>query len=149
MTLKLAEFLPYRLSVLTNRVSDLVAAAYAQPHGMSRAQWRVVAMLGEQTGQTSTEIAQATAQDKVTVTRAVQALINERYVQRQASQDDGRVSHLKLTAKGRRAYADIAPAALSCERALLKSLSATERRQLDTLLEKLAARARDMHDHTR
>lgn len=146
MRLKLAQFLPYRLSVLTNRVSNLVAGAYAEPHGMSRAQWRVLAVLGEQDGLTATEIAESTAQDKVTVTRAVQALIADGRVQRRASQDDGRVSHLRLTKKGRRTYADVAPAALSCERALLKSLSATEQRQLDTLLEKLSARAREIQN---
>ena len=141
MPLRLATFLPYRLSVLTNRVSDLVARAYTDLHGLSRAQWRVLAVLGELDGQTATEIAQATAQDKVTVTRASQALITAGLIHRRASQDDGRVSHLSLTAKGRRIYADVAPVALSYERALLKSLSATERRQLDTLLQKLSARA--------
>lgn len=144
MNLKLSRFLPYRLSVLTNRVSDLVAAAYSRPYGMSRAQWRVLAVLGEQNDLTATEIAEATAQDKVSVTRAVQALIVAGQAQRRASQDDGRVSHLRLTRKGQKTYADVAPAALACERALLKSLSATERRQLDTLLEKLSARARDL-----
>jgi len=139
--LKLAEFLPYRLSVLTNRVSGLIASAYADRFGINVCHWRVIAVLAEQPGMSATQVAERTAHDKVSITRAVQFLTRNGFVRRRASQTDGRVSHLMLTAKGDRVCAEITPKALACEKALLAALSRDERRQLNAILEKLATRA--------
>ncbi|MEM7283877.1 MAG: MarR family winged helix-turn-helix transcriptional regulator [Pseudomonadota bacterium] len=135
--LRLATFLPYQLSVTTNKISDLIGRAYVDILSLSRAQWRVLAVLGEEAGLTSSQVAAKTAQDKVTVTRAVKGLIADGHVRRQASQSDGRVAHLNLTAKGRRAYDQVAPAALQYEKALLSALTQSERKQLTQILSKL------------
>ena len=71
--MKLHEFTPYRLSVLTNRISNLIARAYTDRFGISIPQWRVIAVLGEESGITATEVVQRTAMDKVAVSRAVRA----------------------------------------------------------------------------
>ena len=136
-TLRLKDFLPYQLSVTTNKISHLIAQAYEPSLALSRAQWRVMAVLGEESGISASEVAQRTAQDKVTVTRAVKGLINNGWVKREASQSDGRVAFLKLTAKGRRSYEQVAPKVMQYERRLLKALSSTERRQLTAILSKL------------
>ena len=65
--MKLHEFTPYRLSVLTNRISGLIARASTERFGISIPQWRVIAVLGEQNGITATEVARRTAMDKVAV----------------------------------------------------------------------------------
>lgn len=135
-SLELAEFLPYRLSVVTNKISDLIAKSY-ESLGLSRAQWRVIAVLGEQPGLTASAVAERTAQDRVTVTRAVKGLVQNKLLQRQASQDDGRVAYLRLTAKGLRAYKKVVPSALAFEQALTQALSSKERQQFDKTLEKL------------
>jgi len=43
--LLLENFLPYRLSVLTNLVSSAIAGAYRERFGLSIPEWRVVAVL--------------------------------------------------------------------------------------------------------
>ena len=143
-TLRLKEFMPYRLSVLTNRISDLIARVYVQRFDIGVSHWRVIAVLGEEPGISATQVAARTAQDKVTVTRAVQYLVEKGLVRRRASQTDGRVSHLVLTARGQRVCAEITPAALSCEQSLLAALSPEERRQLDVIVGKLMRRVAEL-----
>lgn len=138
--MKLHEFTPYRLSVLTNRISSLIARAYTDRFGISIPQWRVIAVLGEESGITATEVAQRTAMDKVAVSRAVQGLVKAGRVRRLASQQDGRVAKLRLTAKGQRIYNEITPLALGYEDAVLEPLTRVERGYLDAILRKLSRR---------
>jgi DNA-binding MarR family transcriptional regulator len=138
--MKLHEFTPYRLSVLTNRISSLIARAYTERFGISIPQWRVIAVLGEQSGITATEVARRTAMDKVAVSRAVAGLVAGGQVRRTASQQDGRVAKLTLTAKGRRIYDEITPFALRYEAAVLDPLDPSERGSLDAILAKLSVR---------
>lgn len=138
--MKLHEFTPYRLSVLTNRISSLIARAYTDRFGISIPQWRVIAVLGEESGITATEVVQRTAMDKVAVSRAVQGLVKAGRVRRLASQQDGRVAKLRLTAKGQRIYNEITPLALGYEDAVLEPLTRVERGYLDAILRKLSQR---------
>lgn len=140
-TLRLRNFLPYRLSVLSNTVSGKIANLYDREFGLSIWQWRVMAVLGENAGITATEIGQVTAMDKVAVSRAVSGLIDSGHVSRKASPDDGRRSILSLTAKGKGVYDKIVPIALGAERDLVETLSADEQDQLARLMEKLARTA--------
>jgi DNA-binding MarR family transcriptional regulator len=140
-TLHLREFLPYRLSVLSNTVSGKIADLYDREFGLSVWQWRVMAVLGENAGITATEIGQVTAMDKVAVSRAVSSLIDSGHVWRKASPADGRRSILSLTTKGEVVYDKIVPIALNAERDLLETLSPSEREQLAHLMEKLARTA--------
>ena len=48
--LNLEEFLPYRLSVLSNTVSRGIAAAYVDRFGLSIREWRIIAVLGRYPG---------------------------------------------------------------------------------------------------
>ena len=42
----LETFLPYRLSLLSNTVSEGIATRYRTDHGLSMTEWRVLAILG-------------------------------------------------------------------------------------------------------
>src|SRR5260370_34702579 len=44
--LELERFLPYRLSVLTNRISTAIARVYVRRFGLTVPEWRVMAVLG-------------------------------------------------------------------------------------------------------
>ena len=63
--LELERFLPYRLSVLTNRISDAIARQYSERFDLTAAEWRVMAALGNTPGLSSSEVAARTAMDKV------------------------------------------------------------------------------------
>ena len=138
--LHLEHFLPYKLSVLTNRVSDAIARHYSERFNLSVPEWRVMAVLGGTSNLSAREVAGRTAMDKVQVSRAVASLIDARRVQRQSDPQDGRITRLSLTAKGRAIYEEIVPLALHLEAVLLSALSAEEKSQLDRLIEKLSRR---------
>jgi DNA-binding MarR family transcriptional regulator len=138
---RLGRFLPYRLSVVTNLVSRGFAERYSAEFGISIPEWRVMAVLGERAPVSSFEICGATAMDKAKVSRAVSAMIDKSLVRKAAHPEDQRLLRLSLTAKGRRVYDAIIPRARELEAELMAGLGETERAQLDTLLEKLHARA--------
>lgn len=138
-TLKLAEFLPYRLSVLSNIISRSIAEIYDREFGLNIWQWRVMAVVGETSGVSATYVTQRTAMDKVAVSRAVSGLIELGYLTREASSTDARRSVLTLTKQGRNIYRQIVPLALGYEKDLLKEVDESELENLQVALSRLAA----------
>jgi DNA-binding MarR family transcriptional regulator len=139
--LVLDKFLPYRLSVLSNRLSAAIAESYSRRFGLSIPEWRVIAVLAVHPGVSAAEVAERTAMDKVAVSRAVRRLLATGRARRETAAGDRRRSVLELTAEGRRIYRRITPALRNYEAALLAGLSAREQRQLDALLQRLEQRA--------
>ncbi len=139
--LRLETFLPYRLSIASNRVSDLVAEAYDRLFGLSIPEWRVIAVLGEAAPLTQLAIVRQTVMDKMTVSRAVRPLVERGLIHRAPHAGDKRSSLLSLSDAGRTLYESVAPAALAMETALLEEFSAEEIRSLDASLRKMEAAA--------
>jgi DNA-binding MarR family transcriptional regulator len=142
--LVLEDFLPYRLSILSNRVSRAIAARYAKAFDLTIPEWRVIAVLGRRPGLTAKEIAEATEMDKVAVSRAVAKLVSARRVRAMADAEDARRQRLHLTAQGEDVHARIAPMALASEQRLLSALDTRERAQLDELMERLLESAKKL-----
>lgn len=135
--LALETFLPYRLSILSNRVSRAIARRYAEAFDLTIPEWRVIAVLGRRPGLTASEIADMTDMDKVAISRAVARLAEAGRIAAKPDPADARRQRLSLTAAGARVHARIAPMALECERRLLANLSARERAALDDLIDRL------------
>ena len=141
--LVLDRFLPYRLSVASNVVSQVIGRAYESSHGLSMQEWRVIAVLGEAEHLTQQGIVAKTKMDKVTVSRAARSLEERGIVRREANEDDARSLWLSLTAEGRRIYVKVVPAAVELEREVLREFTAKEVASLEALLvrvEEAAAR---------
>lgn len=137
--LDLEHFIPYRLSVLSNRISRAIAAGYRERFGLSVTEWRVMAVLGRDAGLSASEVAQRTAMDKVAVSRAVATLLERSLLERRMADDDRRRSVLGLSSQGRSVYGEVAPMALAFEARLLDGVSQTERDALFALLDRLDA----------
>lgn len=135
--LDLEHFLPYRLSVLSNRISQDIARLYAQRFGLGITEWRVLAVLGRHSGLSAREVAERTAMDKVAVSRAIASLQAAGRIERETHGDDRRRSMLRLSAAGEAIYAEVAPLALDYQRRLLEGLAADERAALDRLLTRM------------
>jgi DNA-binding MarR family transcriptional regulator len=142
--LVLEDFLPYRLSILSNRISRAIAARYADVFGLTIPEWRIIAVLGRRPGLTAKEIAEATEMDKVAVSRAVAKLVEARRVRADADRDDARRQLLNLTREGEAVHARIAPIALESEQKLLTALNTRERETLDALLDRLLEAAKSL-----
>ena len=139
--LRLDDFLPYRLSVAANAVSDVVASSYQSRFGLSIPQWRLMAVLGEDGPMTPQALCARTVMDKVTVSRAAAALHERKLVERAPNASDGRSHRVGLSATGQDLYAQIAPLALAHEAGLLKTFTPFERATLQNLLRRLQAAA--------
>jgi DNA-binding MarR family transcriptional regulator len=139
--IELERFLPYRLSVLTNVVSGAIAAEYQQRFGLGIPEWRVVAVLARHPGLSAAEVATFTRMDAVAVSRAVARLARTGRLRRSVAAEDRRRSVLRLSQAGESVYRRIAPLALGYERELLACLDAREVAALDSIVEKLTARA--------
>lgn len=135
--LELERFLPYRLSVLSNRVSGMIARIYTERFALGVTEWRVMAVLGRYPDLSANEVAQRTAMDKVAVSRAVARLIESGRLQRDTHGDDRRRSVLRLSEGGYKIYDEVAPLALAFERRLLGDMSDEERAMLFRLLDRL------------
>ncbi|MCW0232614.1 MAG: MarR family winged helix-turn-helix transcriptional regulator [Ferrovibrio sp.] len=136
-SLHLEKFLPYRLSVVTNRISGALSRHYADRFGIGIPEWRVIANLGRTPGLTANAVVERSAMDKVTVSRAVAALEAKGLLTRERDAGDKRKSRLTLSTRGQTVYAEIAPLALGFERDLLTALTADETAQLDRIIDKL------------
>ena len=140
--LELDRFLPYRLSVLSNRISQDIARVYGERFGLNVTEWRILAVLGRYPDLSATEVAERTAMDKVAVSRAVTSLLASGRLKRRLHGQDRRRSLLQLSAKGYRVYDEVAPLALDYERRLLDGLKVDERAALDRLLSRMEERER-------
>ena len=135
--LELEHFLPYRLSVLSNRISQEIAGLYAERFALNVTEWRLLAVLGRYPDLSATELAERTAMDKVAVSRAVASLVADGRLTRKVDGDDRRRARLRLSAKGYRIYDEVAPLALQYQQRLLAALSGEDRAILEALLSRL------------
>ena len=139
--LRLENFLPYRLAVLSNTVSTTVARAYDKRFSVSIPEWRVIAVLGRFPGLSAVEVAERTLMDKVAVSRAVTKLIKNGRIDREFADADKRRSILNLSEDGKTLHDEIAELALQFERDLLEGFSTEEIDDLNKIMERLLARA--------
>ena len=132
--IKLEEFLPYRLSVLSNTVSNAIADAYKGRFGLSIPDWRVMAVLARLPGSSAQELVRWTRMDKVAVSRGVSRLLERGLLQKLMSTQDRRRSELRLSAQGEQVYREIMPMARGYEASLLENISVEHRQLLDEIL---------------
>lgn len=137
VTLKLDSFLPYRLSVTSNRVSSTIASAYNAQFGLRIPEWRLVCLLAEFGQMSQQAMCGRTQMDKVTVSRAAISLFDRSLVTRTPNPDDQRSHLLDLSGEGWALYRRIAPQALEFEWRIFSSLSPDEQTLLRQMLERV------------
>ncbi len=141
-SLRLDDYLPYRLSVAANEVSRLISRAYQDRFDLTIPQWRLIAVLAEGGPMTPQDICIRTAMDKVAVSRAARDLAQTGHAEAAPHPRDGRSHLLDLTLQGRDLYARIAPLALALEAELLGGWAGTAIEGLKADLVRLQETAR-------
>ena len=143
----LEQFLPYRLSVLANTVSQGIAASYRDEHGISVIEWRILAVLGRYPGLTASEVTDRTAMDKVAIHRGVKSLLEKDLLMRETDPADRRRQCLLITpGKGRTVLNKVVPRAEKFECRLLEALSPEESQSFFEILEKLQKAAAELNE---
>ena len=142
---RLADFLPYLLSVTSNAVSGRIAQEYRSRFGLKVPEWRVMAVLGDSGPMTQRQLTAFTLMDKVAVNRACKELEERGLASREPNAKDGRSHLLELTAAGREMHGEIMPLALEMERRLFSTFTEDEVEAFRSLLERVKEEVRDLH----
>src|SRR5689334_9121666 len=142
-SLKLEEFLPYRLAVLSSMVSRAVAPVYAR-HGLNLGEWLVLMSLGEFGPMTAKAVGTRNRMHKTKVSRALAALLERGIIGRAPNHIDLRQSFLSLTPLGKGLYEEYAPQIAKVARSLEDAVPAADRAALERCLIKLTARSEQL-----
>src|SRR5579885_875277 len=136
----ISRFTPFRLSVLSNRMTRAVAQVYMKRYRLSAPEWRTMAVLGLLGAMTANAVVEHTSMDKVRVSRTVTRLLRTGHITRRTDPLDRRRAILELTAKGLGVYRQIAPRALAVESEMLQDLTDSERSAFESAIGKLERR---------
>lgn len=135
--IKLATFLPYRVSMLSSKLSNSFAKVYSDKYQLTVPQWRVIVHLAEKKTLTAKEICIEAGLDKSTTSRAVKQLLDIEIIIGKQAKTDKRATELALTAKGNTLYQELSNDAAKWQETLFKSLSSEEQTVLFSILQKL------------
>lgn len=135
----LSSFLPYRLAVLSQRVSHRLSLEYGRTHGLSVPEWRVLVHLSGCEKVSVREIHSCVNLEKPAVSRAVTKLEEARLVRKVPDKLDSRLVRISLTEQGLAALEDILPKAMAVEAELLQALSDEELASFGDAIEKIHA----------
>jgi len=137
LPLDLKKFLPYRLSVLEQRISKTIAQKYTKQFGLSRIEWRVMSTLAMFEGISAKQICQFTRMEKMQVSRAINGLTQKQLINQKVSPNDQRINLLTLTGKGLSIYQLIVPLVVEEEKKIFEPFNEKELQQFHQLINKL------------
>ncbi|MDM0012010.1 MarR family winged helix-turn-helix transcriptional regulator [Variovorax sp. J22P168] len=136
-SLALEEYVPYKLALLSSRLSHGLESACERECGISRTDWRVLASIAQQEGCPAASLVDPHIMDAVAVHRAVRRLETAGLVVAKAVEADRRMRLLMTTASGRKVYETLVPYALELEERMLSALPESNRAQFAASLGKL------------
>ena len=140
----LERFAPYRLSILSNRISGIIAATYKDRFALSTIEWRIMAVLGEYPGLSGEEVSVKTQIEKSILSRAIQKLLKRHLVERSTDPDDRRRKILTLSVLGLDIYSQIVPMSLEYEEKIMACFNQQERNQFSAYIDRLYAHAKSI-----
>ncbi|MCF6219947.1 MAG: MarR family transcriptional regulator [Robiginitomaculum sp.] len=139
----LETFLPYRLSILSQTISGLVAREYESKFGLSMNQWRCLVIIHAHQPVTAKEIAPLTLLDKMAISRAIK-ILEKRKLIKTSKGKDARSRMLNLTHVGNKIYEEVIPIAQKYETSLLSSLTDKQQSALKAIINQLLQEAREL-----
>ena len=98
VVMDLSSFLPYRIAVLSESVSQCIAQVYRERFGLTRDEWRVLAALADAGKVKTSAVIASTTLEKMQVSRAVSRMERDGLLERLPDPDDGRGWLLRLHA---------------------------------------------------
>ena len=137
----ITDFLLYRLHRVLATAGALVTRMCELEFGVTRREWRVLAMVAVHGPVGSAELAQLSQLDRPTTSKAVSGLVAKSLIQRKARAGDARFNKLALTETGADLYRRMFPAIRAVSRNVLSPLAADEVALLDSMLIRLQQHA--------
>lgn len=128
------------LGYLVNRAARSMAHELAQelrPAGIGIGQWAVLLFLWAGDGMSQAELSRVVAIEPPTMVRTIDRMVRDGLVMRVPDPDDGRLTRIYLTERGRSLRDELVPKAIAVNAATLGRLTPAEGRTLQRLLGKL------------
>jgi DNA-binding MarR family transcriptional regulator len=141
---KLEDFIPYKLAVVANRVSQSIGRLFETRFNIQVPEWRIMMALYAYGDLVFNEVVERTSMDKARVSRAQRRLVDLKIIESFGDVSDGRKVILSLTAAGAKICEEILPEAAKREAWFLEALDDHEHRQLDVILDKLMKRSLEL-----
>jgi DNA-binding MarR family transcriptional regulator len=84
-------YVPYQLALLSSRLAAELESVYRELYGLSRTEWRALALIGETEGCAAAALVERSTMDVVAVHRAVKRLLELGFVERDTAAHDRRL----------------------------------------------------------
>jgi DNA-binding MarR family transcriptional regulator len=130
------------LGYLVNRAARSMAHQLAwelRPAGIGIGQWAVLMFLWARDGMSQAELSRVVAIEPPTMVRTIDRMARDGLVTRVPDPDDGRLTRIYLTERGRTLRDELIPKAIAVNAATLARLTPAEGRTLRRLLGKLVS----------
>lgn len=141
----LDDLLNYRLARLHALSGAPVVRLCEGRYGITRREWRLLALLAAQGATSPSELAERAHLDRARTSRAIGSLAAKALVQRVARPGDARRAVVQVTARGQSLYDEMFPQVAAINRAVLAALDDALLAALDLALDRLTARAGAMN----
>ncbi|OAN76003.1 hypothetical protein A8B82_15955 [Sulfitobacter sp. EhC04] len=127
-------------TVISNRVSHVLEKMYRERFQLTVVGWRLLAIIRNHAPLSAKSLAEISAMDQVSITRALDQLVGKKFVSRRTDRRDRRRVVLRLTKRGEAVYNDIVPLSYAADKAIMSDLSDDERHLIREMVQKVAAR---------
>ena len=134
------------IHILSNRISRAFSSEVEPRFKITLAEWRVILSLANNPDASAIDITNRWSMDKMAVNRAIRKLEDTGSIKRTRNPKDRRSLVLKLTAKGRRLYDEIVPAANNRYQDIISVLSRNDLHQLGDKLSRLMQQAETLEN---
>jgi DNA-binding MarR family transcriptional regulator len=127
----------FKLVRVVNLTARPFSGSIGKAHRLSLNEWRVLLVLANHSGVAASEVAALTGLDKMSVSRAIAALLRQARVVRKVDAADKRRMLLRLSAEGERLYERIGMPAKEREAHLFRGIGEHEQERLGRMLDRL------------
>ncbi|MEM7068239.1 MAG: MarR family transcriptional regulator [Pseudomonadota bacterium] len=129
--------------------SGIVLPAYdaiKQDFGIIRGEYLLLVCLSHYPVLTAQDVARLTGRPRNTISRAVNRMLQEKYLDRVPDPLDGRQAKLTITKKGKKLHEEVVKYLLERERLVLEVLNDRELKELRKIMRKLAEHTSRLRD---
>lgn len=138
------ELLNFRLARLHASSGALVIRLCEGRYGITRREWRLIAILAVQGALSPSALAEQAHIDRARTSRVITLLCAKKLTLRRPVPGDHRRAEVNLTAEGRRLYDELFPQSAALSARLLQALTPAQRAELDRTLDVLTTAAEDL-----
>lgn len=131
----LQDLLLYRCARLAATAGAVVVRLCEGRYGITRREWRMVALLGECGTMNPSQLAERAQLDRARTSRALSSLVTKGLVSRSSQAGDQRFARVALTEAGQALHAELFPQVARLNGALLGAMSDEDAVRLDALLQ--------------